>query len=58
MGSADARIELDEQYGCILSLRTRRHGVELVQERRLARNFSLLVPLPHLRAHFIRGHAQ
>ena len=51
-------MDLDEERGCILSLGSRRRDLELIRERRLARNFSLLVPLPHLRAHWIRGHEQ
>ncbi len=58
LGGDEARIELEEEHGCILSLRSPRLGVELVRERRLARNFALLVPLPDLRAHYVWGHEQ
>lgn len=58
VGTDQARVELDPEHGCILSLRSPRRGIELVGERRLARNFALLVPLPGLRAHYVWGHQQ
>lgn len=58
LGGAEAGVDFETEHGTIIRLGSRRLALELVSERGLARNFALLVPLPHLRAHFIWGHLQ
>jgi len=58
LSNGTVEVVFDSEHGRITSLRHRRLGVELVQERRLAESFRILVPLPEWRGHYLRGSSQ
>lgn len=48
-------VEIEPEYGRIVAVSSGKHGHQLIQEPSLAENFRLLVPLPELRGHYVRG---
>jgi hypothetical protein len=51
-------VEIDGEYGRIVSLRHTVLDIEVIGDRRLAENFRLLVPLPSAGSHYIHGRDQ
>jgi hypothetical protein len=51
-------LDFDRESGRLLQLRDKIGGFDLIQEPRLAENFRLLLPLPHMRGNYILGTEQ
>lgn len=51
-------LEFEPERGRIVAIEDSKRGISLIGEQALAENFRLMMPLPELRAHYIRGDEQ